>query len=252
MEQLRTANMELPVIVKPAAACGVAAAHSMAIVLHASGFADLRVPLPAVVQEYVDHGAELHKIYVLGSQVRSRSARMNPCCKECVCALCALGHTHMSSLWLMVCRQVYTHTKRSIPDLRLREAASQSAPAAVHFDSLQSMPLSFDWLPATATSPTETKDCRSRLDMAAVGAAATWLRAELQLRLLGFDVVVDALSGNRLLASAVAMQLVWWMVARLHPSTVSPGADMQKLSTAHAQQVLMLSLTSISSRAMRA
>ena len=61
--------MELPVIVKPAAACGVAAAHCMAIVLRPAGFADLRVPLPASLQEYVDHGAYLHKVYVLGPQV---------------------------------------------------------------------------------------------------------------------------------------------------------------------------------------
>ena len=79
MEQLRPANMELPVVVKPAAACGVAAAHSMAIVLHPSGFADLQVPLPAVVQEYVDHGAQLHKVYVLGSQVRLVSMHLNTC-----------------------------------------------------------------------------------------------------------------------------------------------------------------------------
>jgi hypothetical protein len=69
-EQLKAAGMKLPVIVKPAAACGVAAAHSMAIVLRAAGFAGLRVPLPASVQEYIDHGARLHKVYVLGAQVR--------------------------------------------------------------------------------------------------------------------------------------------------------------------------------------
>ena len=65
--------MQLPVIVKPAAACGVAAAHSMAIVLRAAGFAALHVPLPASLQEYVDHGARLHKVYVLGPQVRCQA-----------------------------------------------------------------------------------------------------------------------------------------------------------------------------------
>ncbi len=185
MEQLRAANMQLPVIVKPAAACGVAAAHSMAIVLRRSGFADLHVPLPVVVQEYVDHGAQLHKVYVLGSQVRLIS--------------CTLTHAEPSLLSYIpeaVYWQVYTHTKRSIPDLGLTEAALHSAPAVIHFDSLQTMPLSFDWLPATTASSTEPTDGSSQLDMAAVDAAVAWLRAELQLRLFGFDIVVDKSSGT--------------------------------------------------------
>ena len=91
--------------------------------------------------------------------------------------------------------QVYTQTKRSIPDLRVPEALSQSAPAVIHFDSLQTMPLSFDWLPASASFPAETSDTRLQVDTAAVEAAATWLRAKLQLRLFGFDVVVDKVSG---------------------------------------------------------
>ena len=85
MEQLRAANMELPVIVKPAAACGVVAAHSMAIVLRRSGFTDLHVPLPAVVQEYVDHGAQMHKIYVLGTQVRLIFMHLDACRVHRIC-----------------------------------------------------------------------------------------------------------------------------------------------------------------------
>ena len=81
MQRLTAASMQLPVIVKPAAACGVAAAHSMAIVLRPSGFADLHVPLPAVVQEYVDHGAQLHKVYVLGSQVQSHVCERSGCAR---------------------------------------------------------------------------------------------------------------------------------------------------------------------------
>lgn len=35
-----------------------------------SGFDDLEVPLPAVAQEYVDHGGVVWKVYVAGEQVR--------------------------------------------------------------------------------------------------------------------------------------------------------------------------------------
>ena len=94
--------------------------------------------------------------------------------------------------------QVYTHTKRSLPDLRIPEAFVRSAPAVVHFDSLQSMPLSFEWLPPVPTSSVEAREPKLQPDMAAVEAAATWLRSKLQLRLFGFDVVVDKPSGTLL------------------------------------------------------
>ncbi len=108
-----------------------------------------------------------------------------------------------------VCWQVYTHTKRSIPDLNLTEPALQSAPAVVYFDSLQTVPLSFDWLPAAPTFPTTVRDSnRPQLDLAAVEAAAIWLRAELQLRLFGFDVVIDTVSG-------ICLSVCCTLVARL-------------------------------------
>ncbi|WCJ21801.1 inositol 1 3 4-trisphosphate 5/6-kinase 4 [Euphorbia peplus] len=69
VKRLPEANLSLPSIVKPQIACGVADAHSMAIVFRAEDFKDLSVPLPAVVQEYIDHSSTLFKIYVLGERV---------------------------------------------------------------------------------------------------------------------------------------------------------------------------------------
>ncbi|KAI7737182.1 hypothetical protein M8C21_009021 [Ambrosia artemisiifolia] len=68
-QRLHEAKLSLPSIVKPQVACGVAEAHSMAIVFKASDFVGLSVPLPAVVQEYVDHSSTLFKMYVLGEKV---------------------------------------------------------------------------------------------------------------------------------------------------------------------------------------
>lgn len=68
-ERLHEAKLSLPSIVKPQVACGVADAHSMAIVFKADDFTGLSVPLPAIVQEYVDHSSRLFKIYVLGEKV---------------------------------------------------------------------------------------------------------------------------------------------------------------------------------------
>ncbi|XP_031129251.1 inositol 1,3,4-trisphosphate 5/6-kinase 4 [Ipomoea triloba] len=68
-KRLADAKLCLPTIVKPQVACGVADAHSMAIVFKVDDFKDLNVPLPAVVQEYVDHSSTLYKFYVLGKKV---------------------------------------------------------------------------------------------------------------------------------------------------------------------------------------
>jgi hypothetical protein len=60
-----------PYIVKPRVACGVAHSHSMALVLSTGGLQQLQgqVPLPALVQEFVNHGGQQYKVYVMGDQV---------------------------------------------------------------------------------------------------------------------------------------------------------------------------------------
>ncbi|OIV95630.1 hypothetical protein TanjilG_23861 [Lupinus angustifolius] len=66
---LAEARLSLPCIVKPKVACGVSDAHTMAIVFRVNDFMNLNVPLPAVIQEYVDHSSTLYKFYVLGEKV---------------------------------------------------------------------------------------------------------------------------------------------------------------------------------------
>ncbi|KAK6144844.1 hypothetical protein DH2020_021664 [Rehmannia glutinosa] len=68
-QRLAEAELSLPNIVKPQVACGVSDAHSMAIVFKVDHYKDLNVPLPAVVQEYVDHSSLLYKFYALGDKI---------------------------------------------------------------------------------------------------------------------------------------------------------------------------------------
>lgn len=62
-----------PCIIKPMVACGIPRAHQMAIILRPDGFLDPElahfVPFPAIVQEYVDHGSSVLKVYVAGEKV---------------------------------------------------------------------------------------------------------------------------------------------------------------------------------------
>ncbi|OMO80670.1 Inositol-tetrakisphosphate 1-kinase [Corchorus capsularis] len=69
VQRLQDAKLSLPSIVKPQVACGVAESHSMAIVFRVEDFKGLSVPVPAIIQEYVDHSSTLFKFYVLGEEV---------------------------------------------------------------------------------------------------------------------------------------------------------------------------------------
>uniref|UniRef100_A0ACD5XUL4 Uncharacterized protein n=1 Tax=Avena sativa TaxID=4498 RepID=A0ACD5XUL4_AVESA len=68
-KQLAEANLSFPVIVKPQVACGVADAHNMALVFQIEEFSNLSVPLPAILQEYIDHGSKIFKFYAIGDKV---------------------------------------------------------------------------------------------------------------------------------------------------------------------------------------
>ncbi|CAL5082393.1 unnamed protein product [Urochloa decumbens] len=68
-KHLAEANLSFPLIVKPQVACGVSDAHNMALVFQIEEFSNLSVPLPAVLQEYIDHGSKIFKFYVIGDKV---------------------------------------------------------------------------------------------------------------------------------------------------------------------------------------
>ncbi len=52
-------------------ACGLADSHQMALVLSSAALRGLDIPCPAVLQEYRNHGATEHKVYVLQQEVRA-------------------------------------------------------------------------------------------------------------------------------------------------------------------------------------
>ncbi|KAL1542486.1 inositol-1,3,4-trisphosphate 5/6-kinase [Salvia divinorum] len=109
-QRLAEAKLRLPSIVKPQVACGVSDAHSMAIVFKVDHYKDLNVPLPAVVQEYVDHSSLIYKFYALGGKV-------------------------------------FHAVKKSIPNSdTLMNLAAEKGLKPLHFDSLKSLPVSKEQL----------------------------------------------------------------------------------------------------------
>uniref|UniRef100_A0A0E0M3H3 Inositol-tetrakisphosphate 1-kinase 6 n=1 Tax=Oryza punctata TaxID=4537 RepID=A0A0E0M3H3_ORYPU len=66
---LAEAKLSFPLIVKPQVACGVADAHNMALIFKIEEFSNLSVPLPAILQEYIDHGSKIFKFYAIGDKI---------------------------------------------------------------------------------------------------------------------------------------------------------------------------------------
>jgi len=61
------ASLKYPLIAKPLAAAGTKNSHKMVIVLRRDGL--YKIPMPCLIQEYVNHNAVLYKCYVLGDRV---------------------------------------------------------------------------------------------------------------------------------------------------------------------------------------
>ncbi|XP_057957077.1 inositol 1,3,4-trisphosphate 5/6-kinase 4 isoform X2 [Malania oleifera] len=160
-QRLLEANLTLPSIVKPQIACGVADAHSMAIVFKVEDYKDLSTPLPAVVQEYVDHSSSIFKFYVLGERV-------------------------------------FYAAKKSTPNADvLMKLSEKHGFKPLVFDSLKSLPI--DKENQNVGDGVCSKDSNQFIDLDLVTDAAIWLRRRLDLTIFGFDVVVQEGSGDHVI-----------------------------------------------------
>ncbi|KAL6275078.1 hypothetical protein ACE6H2_025770 [Prunus campanulata] len=161
IQSLSEAKLALPSIVKPQVACGVADSHSMAIVFRVEDFKDLTVPLPAIIQEYVDHSSTLYKFYVLGEKV-------------------------------------YHAVKNSTPnaDTLMKLSGSKELKPLV-FDSLKSLPTTKgNPNSGDGNSSKATDHC---IDLKLVTSAANWLTRKLELTIFGFDVVIQEGTGDHVI-----------------------------------------------------
>ncbi|KAJ7979054.1 Inositol-tetrakisphosphate 1-kinase 4 [Quillaja saponaria] len=151
---LAKAGLSLPSIAKPQVACGDADAHQMEIVFSIEDFKSLNVPLPAIIQEYVDHSSTLYKFYVLGEKV-------------------------------------FYAVKKSMPNADvLMKLSNSDGTRSLTFDSLKSLPTANDdnqdsGINNCAQTRNQSIDLRLATD------AADWLRKVLCLTIFGFDVVIQ-------------------------------------------------------------
>ncbi|PSS35763.1 Inositol 1,3,4-trisphosphate 5/6-kinase [Actinidia chinensis var. chinensis] len=161
-QRLLEAKLTPPSIVKPQVACGVADAHSMAIVFRAEDYSGLSVPLPAVVQEYVDHSSTLYKFYVLG-------------------------------------KKVFYAVKKSMPNAdSLIKLSEKNGLKPLLFDSLKSLPTAKENQDCGVQEDCKKGNCH-QMDLGLVTDAAGWLQRKLDLTIFGFDVVIQEKSGDHVI-----------------------------------------------------
>ncbi|KAL4520125.1 hypothetical protein Ndes2526B_g01335 [Nannochloris sp. 'desiccata'] len=186
---LRTAStaskVSLPCVVKPQVACGIEESHQMAFVLHPSGLhSDLEVPLPALLQEYVDHNSTVWKVYVAGNQVFSVQKRSTPDLQP----LRDFLASHVSS------GEVVGNGGEEEEDLGI--------PTSIEFNSLESLPTSLPWLRRLIDSSDAGTTTLAPVPPAALmhpgflTQLAQVFRKHLGLTLFGFDVVFDYAAGE--------------------------------------------------------
>ncbi|KAL1808961.1 hypothetical protein ACET3Z_025951 [Daucus carota] len=160
-QRLLEAALSPPSIVKAQVACGVSDAHSMAIVYKVDDYKGLNVPVPAIVQEYVNHSSTLFKFYVLGEKI---------------------FHT----------------VKKSTPNADiLIKLSEQTGLEPLLFDSLKSLPTTQNEQQSGDASYQEAE--KHQMDLDLVTVAAKWLSEMLNLTIFGFDVVVQDGTGDHVI-----------------------------------------------------
>jgi inositol-1,3,4-trisphosphate 5/6-kinase/inositol-tetrakisphosphate 1-kinase len=78
VDQIQTAGLSFPMIVKPLTAAGTKASHAMAVLMDASALPRIVEKTPCLCQEYANHDSLLYKVYVLGDHVSVHKRRSLP------------------------------------------------------------------------------------------------------------------------------------------------------------------------------
>ncbi|KAG2722344.1 hypothetical protein I3760_02G124600 [Carya illinoinensis] len=166
VQRLSEAKLSLPSIVKPQVACGVASAHNMAIVFKIEDFKDLSVPLPAVVQEYVDHSSTLYKFYVMGENVFHAVKKSTPNAN-------------------MLMKLSESNGLKPLIFDRVGVRGDAFNPMCI----LKSLPIAND--DKHGGCGNYSKATNHSIDLELVTDAANWLMRKLDLTIFGFDVVIS-------------------------------------------------------------
>ncbi|XP_040989622.1 inositol-tetrakisphosphate 1-kinase 1-like [Juglans microcarpa x Juglans regia] len=150
-------SLKFPVIAKPLVADGSAKSHKMNLVFNHDGLNELKPPI--VLQEFVNHGGVIFKVYVVGVYVRCVKRKSLPDISEE-----NLGTVSESVL-----------SFSQVSNIATNEKVDDKYYKMMHFDDTEMPPQSF------------------------LTDVADGLRRAMKLNLFNFDVIRDARFGNRYL-----------------------------------------------------
>lgn len=149
--------LKFPVIAKPLVADGSAKSHKMALVFNHDGLNSLKPPI--VVQEFVNHGGVIFKVYVVGERVRCVKRKSLP----------DVGEDEL----VRVSEDLWAFSQ--VSNLATDERIDDKYYKMMHLDDTEMPPLSF------------------------ITRIARGLRRVMKLNLFNFDVIRDSRCGNRYL-----------------------------------------------------
>lgn len=78
LDSVASKGISFPVIAKPLVADGSAGSHQMYLVFNEEGLGGLKLSLPFVLQEFVNHGGVIFKVYVAGQHMQCVKRRSLP------------------------------------------------------------------------------------------------------------------------------------------------------------------------------
>lgn len=204
-------GVHIPCFIKPVLACGNVEAHAMAVLLNRDGLRNLSVPSPALIQEYINHGGVLWKVYVAGSDIfviRRRSLPDLPALDqnsaEDVSDVPSNSKTSTKHLQLY---PLFWKVDNNGKGTRLQQWSTTVSPKSRESGTTEMNPMKMDdclnLVPLAEEIPTKictSKNLSSDDEISSkteiFRALASALEQEMGLMLFGFDVLFDRKDGS--------------------------------------------------------
>ncbi|GAA0169448.1 hypothetical protein Leryth_005446 [Lithospermum erythrorhizon] len=159
--KIRDEGLKFPVIAKPMVADGSAKSHKMSLVYNNVGLNKLKVKYPIVLQEFVNHGGVIFKVYVVGEFVK--------CVK-----------------------------RKSLPDVS-EEKLGSLGEGVVSFSQVSNLSISERTDDKVYDKMMMNLDYAEFPPMSLITDIALGLRKAMKLHLFNFDVIRDSKVGDRYL-----------------------------------------------------
>lgn len=158
---LTEASVTFPMVCKPVTGGGTKEAHEMDVVFNEAGIAECT--LPCIAQSFINHGAVLYKLFVLGP------------------------------VWFVVVRPSLKNFYAGVDGCYgINKLAEQET---VHFNS-HHVSKENSQSPLNQLDPGDEKEDLPKADPAVFNRIVTVLRDELKMDLLGIDVVIESSTGR--------------------------------------------------------